>query len=61
MKTQRDPNSKRALPYFALVIGVLALSFSSLFIRWADAPGTITSFYRMLFASAMLMPVWAAT
>ena len=60
MKTQRDPNSKRVLPYFALVIGVLALSFSSLFIRWADAPGTVTSFYRMLFASAMLMPVWAA-
>ena len=60
MKSELIPPSKRALPYLALVIGVMALSFSALFVRWADAPGTITSFYRMSLASLILAPVWAA-
>lgn len=43
---------RRWLPYLALVSGILALSLSSLFVRWAgDAPGTVTAFYRMLVAS----------
>lgn len=44
------------LPYFALVAGILALSLSSLFVRWAAAPGTVTSFFRMTIASVVLLP-----
>ncbi|MCE1255612.1 MAG: hypothetical protein LWX83_18935, partial [Anaerolineae bacterium] len=39
------------LPYLSLAGGVLALSLSALFIRAAQAPSTVTTFYRMTFAS----------
>ena len=47
----------RSLPaYLALGAGILALSFSAMFIRWADAPGPVTAFYRMFFSIFMLFP-----
>jgi drug/metabolite transporter (DMT)-like permease len=49
--------SKPVLPYIALGFGVLALSLSSLFIHWAQAPGLVTSFYRMAIATVLLAPV----
>jgi drug/metabolite transporter (DMT)-like permease len=49
------PN-KKILAYLALGIGVLALSFSAMFVRWADAPGPVTAFYRMFFSIPMLAP-----
>ncbi len=45
-------------PYFALVIGVMALSLSAMFVRWADAPGPMTGFYRMAITAALLAPVF---
>jgi len=42
--------------YPALFAGVLALTVSPLFVRWAQAPGIITSFYRMLIAWLVLSP-----
>lgn len=36
-----------ALSYLSLVFGIIFLSISPLFVRWADAPGVVTSFYRM--------------
>ena len=30
-------------PYATLVIGILSLSMTSIFVRWADAPGTVTA------------------
>lgn len=45
-------------PYLALIGGVLCLSLSSLFIRWAQAPGVVTSFYRMTLASIVLFPAF---
>ena len=44
------------LPYLALLSGTLALSLSGLFIHWADAPGMVTSFYRMTTATICLLP-----
>jgi drug/metabolite transporter (DMT)-like permease len=38
-------------------LGILALGFSALFVRWAAAPGVVTGFYRMAIASAILVPV----
>lgn len=45
------------LPYLAIVVGVLALGFSALFVRWAAAPGPVTGFYRMALSSLILTPL----
>lgn len=50
-------SNKPFLPYIALSFGILALSLSGLYIRWAQAPGPVTSFYRMLTAALILLPV----
>jgi drug/metabolite transporter (DMT)-like permease len=42
--------------YLALGFGVLALSLTSIFVRWAKAPGTVTSMYRMGLAAVVLLP-----
>lgn len=46
------------LPYLALTSGILALSLSSLFVRWAEAPGAVTSFYRMAVAALVFVPIF---
>ncbi len=48
--------NKSLLSYAALGVGVLALSFSGMFVRWADAPGPITAFYRLFFSIFLLFP-----
>jgi drug/metabolite transporter (DMT)-like permease len=48
--------NKSALAYLALGVGVLALSFSAMFVRWANAPGPITAFYRLFFSIFLLLP-----
>jgi drug/metabolite transporter (DMT)-like permease len=35
----------------------MVLSLSGMFVRWAQAPGLVTSFYRMLTAALILLPV----
>src|SRR5512134_2379350 len=50
----------KTLPaYFALGIGILALSFSAMFVRWANAPGPVTAFYRLFFSLFLLLPFFA--
>lgn len=52
-------NSNRSQTWWAyasLIGGVLALTLSPLFMRWAQAPGLVTSFYRMAVASFFLTP-----
>ncbi len=44
------------ISYMALFLGVFALSTSAIFVKLADAPATITAFYRMFFATVMLLP-----
>ncbi|OAS85916.1 MULTISPECIES: DMT family transporter [Metabacillus] len=44
------------ISYMTLFFGVFALSTSAIFVKLADAPATITAFYRMLFAAVMLLP-----
>ena len=41
---------KKYLPYLVLFVGVIGTSMSSIFIRWANAPGPMVGFYRMLIA-----------
>ncbi|MEK6751797.1 MAG: DMT family transporter [Chloroflexota bacterium] len=46
----------RLLPYMALTVGIIALSMSAMFVRWADAPGPMTGFYRLLISTLLLTP-----
>lgn len=49
-------SNNKLFAYIALGVGVVALSFSAMFVRWADAPGPVTAFYRMFFSIFMLLP-----
>jgi len=49
-------NNKSLPAYLALGIGVLALSFSAMFVRWANAPGPVTAFYRLFLSIFLLFP-----
>lgn len=40
--------------YLILGFGVLSIGSSAIFVRWANAPGPVTSFYRMLIATLLL-------
>ncbi len=47
----------KALPaYIALGVGILSLSFSAMFVRWSDAPGPVTAFYRLFISVFLLLP-----
>jgi drug/metabolite transporter (DMT)-like permease len=39
-----------------LIIGVIALSFSSIFIKWSTAPASIQGMYRLLFTVLLMIP-----
>ncbi|MFD2212031.1 DMT family transporter [Virgibacillus halophilus] len=45
-----------AYSYIFLFLGVFALSTSAIFVKLADAPATITAFYRMFFSALILLP-----
>ena len=40
-----------------LLIGVTALSMSAIFARLANAPSSITAFYRLLFSFIIILPI----
>lgn len=42
--------------YLVLFFGVFTLSTSAIFVKLADAPAAITAFYRLFFATIMLLP-----
>lgn len=44
------------LPYIALAVGIIALSLSAMFVRWAEAPGPVTGFYRLLISTLLFTP-----
>jgi drug/metabolite transporter (DMT)-like permease len=44
--------------YLALGLSILSLGFSAIFVRWANAPGLVSSFYRMLIAVVLLAPLF---
>lgn len=53
---QRAQGRRRELilSYLALGVGALGLGVSAIFVRWANAPGAVTSFYRMAIATVLL-------
>jgi drug/metabolite transporter (DMT)-like permease len=42
------------LAYLALAVGIVSVSFSAILVRWANAPGTVASFYRMAVAAVLM-------
>ncbi len=42
--------------YLALTIGIIALLAAPFFVRFAQAPGPVTAFYRMILATLILLP-----
>lgn len=49
---------KTILPYLALVTGILALGFSAIFVRWANAPGPVMGVYRIGLSTLILAPAF---
>ena len=41
--------------YVALAVAVAGITWSSIFVRWADVPGTVSAFYRVLIAGTVLL------
>jgi drug/metabolite transporter (DMT)-like permease len=57
MQNQTSNSSRQnILAYAALGICILSLSTSAIFIKYADAPGPVTGFYRMFIAAVLLSP-----
>ncbi|BCY16184.1 membrane protein [Leptolinea sp. HRD-7] len=52
-------SNQKAAPYLALGLGILCLSLSAIFVRTSNAPGIVASFYRMLTATLILLPMIA--
>jgi drug/metabolite transporter (DMT)-like permease len=48
--------TKSFFPYLALGVGTLSLSLSAMYVRWADAPGTVTGFYRLFISTLIIVP-----
>ena len=48
--------NQRWVATIALAAAILTLTISPLFVRWADAPGIVTSLYRMIIAAIFLAP-----
>jgi drug/metabolite transporter (DMT)-like permease len=49
---------QRVLAYLALATGILSLGMTAMFVRWADAPGPVTGFYRLAIATALTAPLF---
>ncbi len=52
------PTRRPYLPYLALISGIICLSFSAMFGKWANAPGPVIGFYRIGLATLILLPVF---
>ncbi len=52
------PSQRPILPYLALISGIICLSFSAMFGKWANAPGPVIAFYRIGIATLVLLPVF---
>lgn len=39
-----------------LIVGIIAISFSSIFVKWSDAPVSVQGMYRLLFTLILMLP-----
>lgn len=50
--------SSPSFAYIALVFGILCIGFSAIFVKIANVPGSVSSFYRILIAGVAILPIW---
>jgi drug/metabolite transporter (DMT)-like permease len=60
VRTEDIPRRSRIVAFVCLAGGVVILGFAAIFVRWADAPGAVTAFYRMLIGSTLITPFFLA-
>lgn len=53
--TTPPPRPFHFLPYLALLVGIIGLGFSAIFVKWANAPGTVSGFYRVAIAALVMV------
>jgi drug/metabolite transporter (DMT)-like permease len=53
---RRSQALRPVLPYLGLASGIICLSFSSIFVRWANAPGIVMALGRMTTATLVVAP-----
>ncbi len=46
------------LAYIALVFGILCIGFSAIFVKIANVPGSVSTFYRVFIAGLAITPIW---
>ncbi|KAA0542584.1 DMT family transporter [Bacillus sp. BGMRC 2118] len=51
-------NTSYTKAYFALMVGIITVSVSAIFVRLADAPSSVTAFYRMFFSVMLMAPIF---
>ncbi|GFZ87637.1 multidrug transporter [Paenibacillus marchantiophytorum] len=47
--------TKVPIPVF-LFIGIVAISFSAIFVRWSEAPAAVIAMYRLLMTNVLMLP-----
>jgi drug/metabolite transporter (DMT)-like permease len=43
--------------WLILVVGIIAISFSSIFIKWSDAPVSVIAMYRLVITNLLMLPL----
>lgn len=54
----RKLRASPSFAYIALIFGILCIGFSAIFVKIANVPGSVSSFYRLLFAAMAILPLW---
>lgn len=53
------PKTPPIAPIFPLLVGMIAISFAPIFVRYSDAPASVQGMYRMLFTLLIMLPFGA--
>ena len=51
------PIGRTGRAYSALALGVVAIAWSAIFVRWTQMPGVVSAFYRMFIAAMVMWPI----
>lgn len=55
----RTPAASRGRVYAMLALGIVSIGLSAIFVKWAQVPGTVSAFWRVAIAAAVLgVPFW---
>lgn len=46
------------IAYLLLGIGIFCIGFSAIFVKFANVPGPVSAFYRMVFSGIVIVPYW---